>query len=422
MSRTDKATAVSAEQARRYLLRYHFLKPPASLEGPAGVERVIQRLRCIQVDPIDVTGKNPDLVLQSRVADYRPQMLEEALYNECRYVEAWDKLRSIVPAEDWPGLTAYRERIRAAYRQSENPQPEVVAYVREEIRKRSPLSSLDLEDRGVADWRWAPARAVRAALELMFDWGEIGIVGRQGNRKLYAPMEELLKRAGLPPPIPPAEPDRESYLKTHIERRVRALGLAAGRSGDGWLGIDKITATEREIALAELEEERRLSRVSVEGVRAPCYLPADQEGVLLEGGPGEAATPGAAFIAPLDNLLWDRRLVEELFGFVYRWEVYKPAMEREYGYYVLPVLYGDRFVARWEPRRKQGYLEVNGWWWEPGVRRTTEMVRTIGTAIGRFLRFLGLEAIQLDGKLDADTEGFILETATKERVPVRRER
>lgn len=420
MSRAEPTRGLSAEDARRFLLRYHYLLRPASLTGEEGVDAVLQRLRCIQVDPLDVTGKNADLVLQSRIADYRPELLEQRLYGDCRYLEAWDKLRSIVPAEDWPGLTAYRERLRRRYQETRNPAPEVLDYVRGEIRRRSPLSSLDLEDRGTADWRWAPARAVRAALELMFDWGEIGIVGRQGNRKLYAPMEELLERAGVQSDGELQRPDRGTYLKAHIERRLRALGLAVNRSGDGWLGVDKITAGEREAALAELEAEGRVAKVTVDGVRAPCYLPGDREHDFCPGSQGETGAPGAAFIAPLDNILWDRRLVEELFGFAYRWEVYKPPQERKYGYYVLPVLYGDRFVARWEPRRRDGHLEIDGWWWESGVTVTPEMRGAIGKAMHRFLRFLSLEMIQLDGKLDAATEGFILETAAEVGAAVRR--
>ena len=98
------------------------------------------------------------------------------------------------------------------------------------------------------------------------------------------------------------------------------------------------------------------------------------------------------FIAPLDNLLWHREMVEALFGFRYRWEVYTPVQKREYGYYVLPVLYGSRFVARFEPENvgKAGEIRVKGWWWEPGVRVTRTLLSEIEAALGRFGRFLGV--------------------------------
>ena len=106
----------------------------------------------------------------------------------------------------------------------------------------------------------------------------------------------------------------------------------------------------------------------------------------------------AALIAPLDNLLWDRRFVQALFDFSYVWEVYKPAAERIYGYYVLPVLYGDRFVARFEPQRDEqsGDLVVKGWWWEPGVTPSAPMRRALRDCFRGFLRYLGADALRFD--------------------------
>ena len=110
----------------------------------------------------------------------------------------------------------------------------------------------------------------------------------------------------------------------------------------------------------------------------------------------------ATFLAPLDNLIWDRRLVEILFGFVYRWEVYKPKEEREYGYYVLPVIYGDRFVARFEPGRdkQSGDIIVKNWWWEPGIKVSSRMRSAIKTCFRRFSQYLGADHIRYDGNRD----------------------
>lgn len=115
---------------------------------------------------------------------------------------------------------------------------------------------------------------------------------------------------------------------------------------------------------------------------------------------GEKTPVRASVLAPLDNLLWDRRLVQELFAFDYRWEVYKPVTERQYGYYVLPVLYGDRFVARFEPGRdkKSRALVIKNWWWEPGVRRTKKLHLELQRCFQRFARYLGVERIQIEAK------------------------
>jgi hypothetical protein len=108
--------------------------------------------------------------------------------------------------------------------------------------------------------------------------------------------------------------------------------------------------------------------------------------------------PRAAILAPLDNLMWDRRYLQELFGFEYLWEVYKPVAERRWGYYVLPILYGDCFVARFEPGRdkKSDALAIQNWWWEPGVQPTGEMRAALQDCLARFLAFLGRGRLQID--------------------------
>jgi uncharacterized protein YcaQ len=109
----------------------------------------------------------------------------------------------------------------------------------------------------------------------------------------------------------------------------------------------------------------------------------------------------AAIIAPLDNLLWDRELIGQLFNFKYRWEVYKPVAEREYGYYVLPVLYGDRFVTRFEPERdkKTGAFVIKNWWWEEEIEKTDEMFNALHDCFQRFSGYLGTDTIRVDKKL-----------------------
>ena len=115
----------------------------------------------------------------------------------------------------------------------------------------------------------------------------------------------------------------------------------------------------------------------------------------------DAPLPRAAILAPLDNLLWERELVTQLFDFDYTWEVYKPIPERKYGYYVLPILYGDRFIARFEPGRdkRNGALTIKNWWWEPGATPTTEMHTVLRDCFKRFLGYLSTEKLQVDRTL-----------------------
>jgi uncharacterized protein YcaQ len=137
----------------------------------------------------------------------------------------------------------------------------------------------------------------------------------------------------------------------------------------------------------------------VEGVSHPFYARAEDL-PCLDRALRRSPPARASVLAPLDNLLWDRKLIKELFGFDYLWEVYKPAAERRYGYYVLPVLYGDRFVARFEPGRdKDGALVVKNWWWEPGVTQSEKLRSGLADCFRRFTEYLGADSIKVDKKV-----------------------
>jgi uncharacterized protein YcaQ len=193
----------------------------------------------------------------------------------------------------------------------------------------------------------------------------------------------------------------EAYQDWTVHRRIGSVGLLEARAGDAWLGIYGFKTRERRAAVARLVEQRRLVEVRVEGFDQPLYLRNQDLPTLDRVLGSDDPPPRAVFLAPIDNLMWDRRFLKELFDFHYRWEVYKPVAEREYGYYVLPVLYGDRFVARFEPVRdkESGALIVKGWWWEDGVSPSEQMCAELDRCFNRFLRYLGAEDLRVGTEL-----------------------
>jgi uncharacterized protein len=143
----------------------------------------------------------------------------------------------------------------------------------------------------------------------------------------------------------------------------------------------------------------------VEGLARPCLIRSEDAATLDRVLRDDGTPARASIIAPLDNLIWDRRFTDELFDFSYVWEVYKPVDQREYGYYVLPVLYGDRFVARFEPGRKgkREALTIANWWWEEGVTPRPEMQAALIDCFRQFLAFLGRDELLIgaDALVDA---------------------
>ena len=394
------------QQARRVLLAHQGLWPPHDLHGKAGALDYIRRVGCLQFDPLDIVGRNPDLMLQARVADYRPAMLQELLYEDRKLVDGWDKNAALYPVEDWPYFQRHRDAARRHPGKSKEAVEATLPQIREEIEARGPLSSIDIDLDRKVKWSWAPTRLARATLESMYAWGELIIHHRVHTRKVYDFAHRHLPETLLAAPDP--NETLAAYHDWYVRRRIGSVGLLWNRSGSAWLGMDGIKSKERTAALERLMARGEVIQVQVAGIDPPLYLRSADKPRIDEVLNSPTPSPHIAILAPLDNLLWDRRFIEELFDFSYVWEVYKPADEREYGYYVLPVLYGDRFVARFEPTfdQKTGVLSVKGWWWEPNIQPDATMEAAIITGARNFMRYLGARAIHLH---DDVTEEAILQ-------------
>lgn len=143
---------ITKKQARQFILAYQGLLPPHQLRTKGEILDFVRRVGCIQYDPLDMVGSNPNLVLQSRVRGYQPALLEELLYTQRRLVEGWDKNAAIYAVEDWPYFSRYRTRTITRHGREITELYEVLPQVTEELRERGPLSSLDFEPTGCLCW------------------------------------------------------------------------------------------------------------------------------------------------------------------------------------------------------------------------------------------------------------------------------
>ncbi len=392
---------ISPEVARRYLVLRHFLAPPRSLPAePASVMRVFERLGSVQFDPLDIAGRNHDLVLLARVNGYRRQWTDDLLYRERRLYETYNKGLSLVPTSELPWYRVSwdlnRERFENATFQEHEA---LVKELLERIQRGGPLTSGDVPARAAIDWFWRPTNQVRAMLEALALAGVLGIARRDGNRRVYDLVERLFPAELLAERHPIDEQRRHKLLS-----RYRAHGLLGpAGSGEVWLGTGP-RAVDRPPQRERLVAEGKLVAVQIEARREIRHVPAEDEPFLDQaerelaaGEPPGGVPPQVALIAPLDPLVWDRRLLRDLFGFDYLWEVYVPEAKRRWGYYVLPILYGDRFVGRIEPRidRKAGVLRVLGLWWEKGVslRRDAGLRSALADALEAHRQFAGVKKI-----------------------------
>ena len=391
---------LSNQDVRRFLLAKHGLWPPRALSGQEGVMAVFERLACVQFDPLNIVGRNADLVLQSRVHDYAPAMLYELTYSQRRFYDYWDKMMSIVPMRDWPQFALRRADMRQGHAERRAAHAENVQVILDVIRQQGPMSSLDFKKQhgldAKIDWRWGKMRSAKALMEMLADVGDLMVSHRQGSRRYYDLAERVLPGEIAAQPL---LTDRKAYVRYRMARRCQGMGLIGPGMGGVWVGVG--SAPQRAEAIAALVEGGEMAPVQIEGDKRTYHM-LTRDLPQLEAARAEAPAPCAAFIAPLDNLIWSRIIIERLFGFYYRWEVYKPAQQRQYGYYVLPVLYGDRFVARFDAKlkRQEGVLALLRWHWEPGESLDEQLAAALRDAWVHFVAFLGAGQITASEGVD----------------------
>ena len=385
---------VTLNQARQFILLKQGLLGDYRFIRKDGAYQYVRQAGCIQFDPVDVCGKNAELTLQSRVKGFRKKMLQDLLYRDRLLVDYSDKELSIWPSEDWPFFSGYRERSAAHGRQFPGI-PELETEAVDYIRKHGPVSSDTLPIEGTIFWHssmhWSghwekESLAARSVLEQLYTDGTLLIHHKSGSRKYYDLAEKYLPAALLNAPNP--FPDEASLTDWRIRRRVGAVGLLWNRNSTAWLGIS-MTTEQRNAAFTRLEKSGSIVPLQVEGIRFPLYLLSEDLPLLESVIDGQADTKARLeFLAPLDPMLWDRKLIEAVWGYQYSWEIYTPAVKRKYGYYVLPIVYGDRFVGRIEPKadRKTNTLTVQNVWLEPGVRKTKPLSGKIDKAAQRLAR------------------------------------
>jgi uncharacterized protein YcaQ len=394
---------LTKRQARQFLLLKHGLLGEHQFIGKAGIMDFVRQVGCIQYDPIDVCGKNAELVLQSRISGFSKSMLDELLYQDRLLVDYPDKNLAIMPVEDWP----YFERYRQAARQHAMKYPEMEALtteVRNYIQHHGPVSSNDLNVLQLSgDFTWSSAihwssggNIARSVLEQMYSTGELVIHHKKGTRKYYDVAEKYIRSDLLYAPEPLM--DELQHHKWRVLRRIGAVGLLWNRASDAWLHIWGLKSEQRNKVFEELLQENRIIEVKVEQMKETLYCRSEDMpwiDTLLQN---QELPKRCELIAPLDNMMWDRKLINALFDYDYKWEIYTPALKRKFGYYVLPLLYGDRFIGRADivVERKASKLVVKHVWYEKDVQLTKQLEAQVNDCFQRFSLFNSCETVVME--------------------------
>lgn len=393
------AARVTAEAARLLLLGAQgLLSEPGGAATPAGLLRLVSRMGFVQLDSINYVERAHHLTLFSRLDGYRREHLARLLERDRTLFEHWTHDASAVPAE-WfvywkPRFARAAARLRRSHWWTERMggEPEkVLAEVRERVAREGPLRSQDFEhERGASQawWGWKPQKA---ALEYLWHTGELSVARRENFQKVYDLTERVFPRQHAAPA--PTEAEHEEWAcSTAMERLVVATPKEVA---DFWAAVEPARA---KAWCERAAREGRVAPVLVEsrdaGARPkPAYALADWERRLARLPAPPART---RLLSPFDPVLRDRARALRLFGFDYRFEAFVPEPARRFGYYVLPVLEGDRLVGRVDPKfeRAAGLLKIRRVFWEPDARPTRARVRGLEEAAGRLARFLGAGRVE----------------------------
>jgi len=402
LSVPQPALAVFPTAARRLAITRQRLAGPRPAPTAAGILEIARSLRALQLDPINVVARSHTLVLWSRLGVYDPADLAALLYRDKHLFEYWAHCASLVLTEDYPIHTMLmRERgtgdgawaVRSRAWLAENHA--MVDYVRDRLRAEGPLQLNAFEDRAVQSWEssgWTAGRNVARVIDHLWLGGELVVVGRNGIHRLWGLADDH-----LPAWTPREEWDAPQVVRRAAQHALRALGAArATHIGNHFTrGRYPGLAT----ALAELEAEGQIARVQIgdgKGLWSGVWYAHSADLPLLAAlERGDDWGPRTVLLSPFDNLICDRKRTQALFDFDFTMEIYVPKEKRRWGYYVLPILHGDRLIGRIDPAmdRASGRLTINAIYAEPGAPEGLRVGRSVAKAITELGAFLGAQEI-----------------------------
>ncbi len=388
---------ISKQTARRFILGKQGLWPGRRWRGKKGTAQAIRSCEAVQLDPLNVIARSQDIVLHSRVLDYKSDYLHQIAYKDREFFDYGGWL-AMYPMSNLPYFRVHMERRRHHKRVEDfmRANPELFEQVRAELRSRGPLGNRDLDgNRVVGNYRGRKETSL--ALFDLWLTGELMIHHREGFQRVYDFRENIA-------------PEEYDYMVSEkvaeeffIRKNISFLGLfrepllRAALQGDMQCTYSRDEASQ---LIQVWIESGKAKQVQVEGGRDTYLVLTEDLAALesLENGkvakgwkPADTTTlEEVTFLAPLD-IVSARGRAKKLFDFDYKWEVYTPVPQRRWGYYVLPVLYGDDLVARLDPKldRTTMTLEIKGFWYEDNAPvKDADFANALAKGLIRFAKFV----------------------------------
>jgi uncharacterized protein YcaQ len=354
--------------------------------------KMVDRIGCVQIDTLQMVHRSHYLVLWSRLGRYNPADFDRLIYDpaERRLFEGWLHVASIIPLKDFRYQLPFMRRLRESPNDrnlrwlSDPENAGLLQLARERIRQEGGLRAADFEYDGPKRgswWDWKPAKY---ALELLFDWGELMITDRVNFQRVY----DLRERV-LPDWVNLDEPTAQARDCYWIERSLHCLGICQPTQLAEYPYMARGKARSLAGELVDNGTAVPIQARLMDGLESSLIVHRENLGLLEQCADGAIRPSRTTFLSPFDNLFWAKGRDEQFWGFRQQLEAYKPAPQRNWGYFSLPILHQDRLVGRFDPKleRKEGVLRLKALYLEPGVKPEEELVAGVATAMRDFLVF-----------------------------------
>lgn len=398
---------IDIETARRFILGKQGLWPGRRWRGLKGTEHAMRTMEYLQLDPLQMIARSQDISLYSRVINYKPELWENAAYNQRKFFD-WGGWLAARPMDELPywRVVMHRERDGGygdpRLRQMAKEHAKAIVEVRAILKDRETVGNRDFE---AADRKKTQSYRGRkdSALALYYLWriGDVMTHHRERFERVYALTENVAPKELI------YEKTQEEADRFLVRKEITFGGITRiQRTGDSYGRGEPDRAAKK--LLESMLADGEIIEVKVDGWKATQYALAEDEKTISGLSAGRipktwkpvdtTTTEEAVFLAPLEPVS-ARGRAKELFGFDYVWEVYKPEHQRKFGYYVLPVLWGDRLVARFDGKldRTTNTFVVLGFWLEDkSLGKDEAFAEALARGFARFVNFLGAE--KMDAK------------------------
>ena len=389
-----KPIEISPVQARNLALFSQGLlskKPFAKREQ--GVLEAIQQISYVQIDTISIAMRAHHHTIWTRVPDYQPEMLLKLQAKDRTVFEYWSHAAAYLPMRDYRFSLFRKKAIRNGQKHWFEKNDKVMKYVIDRIKAEGPLQSKDFEAKDNVETGWGSYKPAKIALEQLFQEGKLMITERRKFQKVYDLPENI-----IPSDIDTSVPDAKEMARHLIEVGIHAHGLKADTE-ISYLRKGVKPAIKK--ALKDMTENGEIQPLTIKGLDQPVYYTFPH---LLESLPSRIGTKQIHLINPFDNLVIQRKRLSQIFDFDYQIEVYVPQAKRKFGYYCLPILWGNEIIGRLDPKadRKSGLFKVIHLYLEKEV--DWESIKTpLAKNIISFARFCGCEKVEIE---NASPKGF----------------